>query len=156
MWSEVVEEQTAAVFEEIRHRGQQAIDSGRLEEAVEILQTAVDLAVQRGDARLIELTRGKRGAALGELGRGEGEIPQLREILVHNGNPVSCRIAAYTIARHYEVTRNYKKALFYARLSMDRSRLIGRRDWLAPTPNLIGNTLLPEGFLPAAATDHHH
>jgi tetratricopeptide (TPR) repeat protein len=152
MWSEVVEEQTAAVFEEIRHRGQEAIDSGRLEEAVEILQTAVDLASQQGEARLIELTRCNRAAALVELGRGEGEIPQLREILVRNSNPVSCRIAAYTIARHYEVTRNYKKALFYARLSMDRSRLVGRRDWLASSHNLIGNTLLAESFVAEAAT----
>ncbi|HEV8582647.1 MAG TPA: hypothetical protein VGX68_26565 [Thermoanaerobaculia bacterium] len=150
MWSEV-EERTAVAFEEIRQRGQEAADAGRMEEAVGILQTAVDLAVQHGDARLIELTRCNRAAALVELGRGGDEISLLREILVRNSDPISCRLAAYIIARHYELTKNYKKALFYARLTMDRSRLIGRRDWLASSHNLIGNTLLAESFVAEAA-----
>ena len=90
-----------AAFEELRSRGQNAIDAGQLEEAVAILQTAVDLASEQGDARLIDLTRCNRSAALVELGRGESELPHLREVLVRNGDPVSCRIAAYTIARHY-------------------------------------------------------
>jgi Tfp pilus assembly protein PilF len=151
MWSEVVEERTAAVFEEIRHRGHEAIDAGRLEEAVGILQSAVDLAIERGDARLIDLTVCNRAVAVVELGGGDAEVPHLREILVRNGDAVSCRLAAYTIARHYELTKNYKKALFYARIALDRSRLIGRRDWLASSHNLIGNTLLAESFVAEAA-----
>jgi tetratricopeptide (TPR) repeat protein len=139
------------VFDEIRERGRKAIDSGRLEEAVGILQTAVDLAIERGDARLIDLTVCNRAVPVVELGRGEAEIARLREILVRNGDAVSCRLAAYTIARHHELTRNYKKALFYARIALDRSRLIGRRDWLASSHNLIGNTLLAESFVAEAA-----
>ncbi len=143
-----------SVFEEIRARGQAAIDAGRLEEAVEILQTAVDLAVEQGDARLIDLTRCNRAAALVEFGRGEDELPPLREILVRNSDPVSCRIAAYTIARHYEIVKKYKKALFYARIAIDRSRLMGRRDWIASSHNLIGNTLLAESFVAEACAEY--
>jgi tetratricopeptide (TPR) repeat protein len=143
-----------AAFEEIRARGQAAIDADRLEEAVDILQTAVDLAIQQGDARLIDLTRCNRAAATVELGRGETELPQLREILVRNSDPASCRLAAYTIGRHYEVTRNYKKALFYARVALDRSRLTGRHDWLASSHNLIGNTLLAESYVEAAGAEY--
>jgi tetratricopeptide (TPR) repeat protein len=142
------------VFEEIRARGQAAIDAGQLEEAVAILQTAVDLAVEQGDARLIDLTRCNRAAALVEFKGGADELPQLREILVRNGDPVNCRIAAYTIGRHYELARNYKKALFYARITLDRSRLIGRRDWLASSHNLIGNTLLAESYVEAASAEY--
>jgi len=145
---------TDSVFEEIRARGQRAIDDGQLEEAVEILQTAVDLASQQGDGRLIDLTRCNRSAAMVELARGEGELPHLREVLVRNSDPVSCRIAAYTIARHYEITRQYKKALFYGRITMDRSRLIGRPDWLASSHNLIGNTLLAESFVGEACEEY--
>lgn len=141
-------------FEELRSRGQNAIDAGQLEEAVAILQTAVDLAVRRGDRRMIDLTRCNRGAALVELGRGESELSHLREILVRNGDPVSSRIAAYTIARHYEITKNYTKALFYARITLDRSRLIGRRDWIASSHNLIGNTLLAESFVEEASSEY--
>lgn len=143
-----------SVFEEIRNRGQKAIDAGQLEEAVGILQTAVDLAVEQGDSRWIDLTVCNRAAAVIELGRGESELPRLREILVRNSDPVNCRIAAYTIARHYEFTKNYKKALFYARITLGRSEQIGRRDWLASSHNLIGNTLLAESFIEEACAEY--
>src|SRR6185295_3285616 len=147
-------ERTAALFEEIRARGQKALDTGRLEEAVEILQTAVDLAVQEGDGRLIDITRCNRAVALIELNGGASEVPYLREILVRNGDPVGCRLAAYTIARHYEIAKNYKKALFYARIAMDRSRLIGRHDWIASSHNLIADTLLAESFVEEACREY--
>ena len=55
------------------------------------------------------------------MGRGDSELPRLREILVRNVDPVNCRIAAYNIARHYELTKNYKKSLFYARITLGRA-----------------------------------
>ncbi len=148
--------QTEILFEEIRARGQKALDAGQLEEAVEILQTAVDLAVQQGDDRLIDITRCNRAVALIELNGGASEVPHLREILVRNGDPVSCRLAAYTIARHYEISKNFKKALFYARIAMDRSRLIGRRDWIASSHNLIADTLLAESLVEEACREYEH
>lgn len=147
---------TETLFEEIRARGQKALDAGRPEEAVEILQTAVDLAVRQGDVRLIDVTRCNRAVALVELDGGASEVPHLREILVRNGDPVSCRLAAYTIARHYEISKNYKKALFYARIAMDRSRLLGRRDWIASSHNLIADTLLAESFVEEACREYEH
>jgi tetratricopeptide (TPR) repeat protein len=143
-------------FEEIRRRGQQAIDAGLLQEAVEILQTAVDLAIQQGDPRLIDTTICNRAAAMIEMGAGESELPRLREILVRNSDPVNCRIAAYTIARHYEFTKNYKKALFYARITLGRSEQLDRRDWLASSHNLIGNTLLAESFIEEACKQYEN
>ncbi|MEA2601794.1 MAG: hypothetical protein QOF89_2786 [Acidobacteriota bacterium] len=143
-----------AAFEEFRSRGQRALDAGRLEEAAEVLQTALALARQHGDPRLVDTTLCNRAAALIELGRGDGELPRLREILVRNSDPVNCRVAAYNIARHYELTKNYKKALFYARITRDRSELLGRRDWLASSHNLIGNTLLAESFIEQAAGEY--
>jgi len=142
------------VFEEIRNRGQRAIDAGRLEEAVEILRSAVDLATEQGDPRLIDTTVCNRAAAMIELGRGESELPRLREILVRNGDAANCRLAAYTIARHYETVKNYKKALFYARIALSRSEQLERRDWLASSHNLIGNTLLAESFVDKACLEY--
>jgi tetratricopeptide (TPR) repeat protein len=144
------------VFEEIRNRGQKAIDAGRLEEAVEILQTAVDLATEQGDPRLIDTTVCNRAAAMIEIGRGESELPRLREILVRNGDAANCRLAAYTIARHYEFNKNYKKALFYARITLSRSEQLDRRDWLASGHNLIGNTLLAESFVDQARSEYEN
>jgi tetratricopeptide (TPR) repeat protein len=141
-------------FEELRHQGQQAVEAGRLEEAAALFDQALASAREEGDQRLIDLGVCNRAAALIDLGRGADELPRLREILLRNTEPVSCRIAAYNIARHYELTKNYKKALFYARIAHDRSVVLGRRDWIASSHNLIGNTLLAESFLKEACEQY--
>lgn len=141
-------------FEELRHRGQQAVEAGRLEEAAALFDQALDRARELADQRLVDLGVCNRAAALIELGRGADELPRLREILLRNAEPVSCRVAAYNIARHYELTKNYKKALFYARIAHDRSVVLGRRDWIASSHNLIGNTLLAESFLDQACEQY--
>lgn len=141
-------------FEELRHRGQLAVEAGRLEEAASLFDQALGRARELADQRLIDLGVCNRAAALIDLGRGADELPRLREILLRNAEPVACRIAAYNIARHYELTKNYKKALFYARIAHDRSVVLGRRDWIASSHNLIGNTLLAESFLAEACEQY--
>jgi len=74
----------------------------------------------------------------------------LREILMRNSDPVNCRVAAYNIARYYELAKSFKKALFYARIARERSAAVGRPDWLASSHNLIGNILLAESVLDEA------
>lgn len=143
-----------AAFEELRSRGERAIQAGHLEKAQEILEQALVWAREQGDQRLEDLAVCNRSAVVIELGRGDGELPRLREILLRNGDPAGCRIAAYNIARHYELTKNYKKALFYARITRDRSESLGRRDWLASSYNLIGNTLLAESFVEEACVEY--
>ncbi|MDP9120448.1 MAG: tetratricopeptide repeat protein [Acidobacteriota bacterium] len=144
----------AAAFDSLKVRGQQAVEAGRLLEAEALFEEVLGMARLRGHSRQIDLAVCNRAAAAIELGRGEGELPRLREILLRNGDPVSCRIAAYNIARHYELVKNYKKALFYARIARDRSEFLGRRDWLASSHNLIGNTLLAESFVEEAAAQY--
>src|SRR5947208_224122 len=68
--------------------------------------------------------------------------------------PRDVQLAAYNIARHYELTKNYKKSLFYARIALDRARVLGRREWLASTHNLIGNTLLAESHIDPACHEY--
>lgn len=143
-----------AAFEELRSRGERAIQAGHLEEAQEILEQALAWAREQGDQRLEDLAVCNRSAVVIELGRGDSELPRLREILLRNSDPAGCRIAAYNIARHYELTKNYKKALFYARITRDRSESLGRRDWLASSYNLIGNTLLAESFVEEACVEY--
>ena len=68
--------------------------------------------------------------------------------------PVHLPLAAYNISRHYELTKNFKKSLFYARIALDRAEVLGRRDWLASSHNLIGNTLLAESFIERPASEY--
>lgn len=141
-------------IEGLKQQWHQAVEAGRLEEALEILDTALALALAQDDSRQIDLVICDRAAVAIELGRGSAEIPRLREILVRNGDTANCRVAAYNIARFYELSKDYKKALFYARIARDRSELLNRRDWLASSHNLIGNTLLAESFVDRAHEEY--
>lgn len=140
-------------FEDLKQRGHLAVDSGRLEEAAELLERAFVLAQTMGDPKVVDLAVCNRAAVEIVLGRGEAQLPRLREILVQNGDPVNCRLAAYNIARHYELTKNYKKALFYARIARERAEQQGRSDWIASSHNLIGNIFLAESFLDEACAE---
>lgn len=140
-----------ARFAELRRRGYEAARAGRLDEAEAICVEAIDWAREHGDQRQLELAMCNRAAVTIYQGRGACELPRLREILVRNTDPVNCRLAAYNISRHYELTKDFKKSLFYARIALERAEAIGRRDWVASTQNHIGNVLLAESFVDEAA-----
>lgn len=142
-----------AVFEELKRLGQQAIEAGCLDDAARLFDQALAWA-QEHDETLVDLAVCNRAAVSIELRQGDGELARLREILLRNADTLCCRVAAYNIARHYELTKNYKKSMFYARIACDRSALLGRRDWLASSHNLIGNTLLAEGFVDRAREEY--
>jgi tetratricopeptide (TPR) repeat protein len=147
-------ERELAAFEALRGLGTRAVEAGRLEEAVGHFEQALALARDGGETTLIDVSLCNRAAPLIELGRGEAELPRLREILMRSADLVGARMAAYNIARHYELTKNYKKALFYARVAHGRSELLGRRDWLASSHNQIGNTLLAESQVEPACAEY--
>lgn len=145
--------QGAAELEELKRRGHHAIEAGRLEEAARLFDRALEWA-RAHDPQGVDLAVCNRAAVSIELREGEPELPRLREILLRNADALCCRVAAYNIARHYELTKNYKKAMFYARIACDRSAVLGRRDWLASSHNLIGNTLLAESFVDRAREEY--
>jgi tetratricopeptide (TPR) repeat protein len=143
-----------STFEELRGRGEKAVRSGQLDEALVCFDRALAWAREHGEQPQVDLGLCNRAAVVIETGRGDGEVPNLREILVRNVDPFICQLAAYTISRHYELTKNYKKSLFYARIALDRAEVLGRREWLASTHNLIGNTLLAESHIDPACHEY--
>ncbi|HSG39342.1 MAG TPA: hypothetical protein VLE27_06865 [Thermoanaerobaculia bacterium] len=138
------------VFEELRGRGERAVHAGHLEAAETLFGEALGWAREHGEPSQIDLGTCNLAAVTIELGRGEGELPRLREILLRNADPHNCRLAAYNISRFYELTKNYKKSLFYARIALERAETLERLDWMASTHNRIGNVLLAESFVEQA------
>lgn len=138
------------MFEELRSRGEKAVHAGQLEKAEDCFSQALGWAREHGQPWQIDLGTCNRAAVTIELGRGESELPRLREILLRNANPQNCQLAAYNISRFYELTKNYKKSLFYARIALERAESLERRDWMASTHNRIGNVLLAESFVDEA------
>jgi Tfp pilus assembly protein PilF len=152
--SELIQGESPEVFEDFRERWQRSIEVGRLEEAEEIIQGALAWAQGDGDLRRIDSVVCALAAVAIHLGRGDAELPRLREILLRNGDPGNCRLAANNISIHYQFVRNFKKSLFYARIACDRALQLGRADWIAYSRNQLGNALLGESFIDQACREY--
>jgi tetratricopeptide (TPR) repeat protein len=130
------------------------VEIGRLEEAREGIERALGRARQDGDERRVDGMVCALAAVAIQLGRGDAELPRLREILLRNGDAANCRLAAYNISLQYELARNYKKSLFYARIACERAMQLGRADWIAYSRNQLGNALLGESFVDQASREY--
>ena len=109
-------------------------------------------AAQRcGADELVERALCNEAAVAIALGEAESAIPAMREVLMHNQSQVNCYLASYNIARAYELSKDHKKGLFYARIARDRAELLERPQWLASAWNQIANFLLGDSFFRDAA-----
>jgi tetratricopeptide (TPR) repeat protein len=142
------------VFEELRSRTQQAVEGGRLAEAEALAEEALTWARSHGSQNQVDQAICNRAALAISLGRGEGELPALRKILVRSGSPANAWLAAYNIARYYEAEKLFGKSLFYARIARDRAKVLGSRDWQASSHNQMGNALLGESSIPEASAEY--
>ncbi len=146
---------TDASYELLRDRGLQALSQGDSEVALHFFEEALDRARENGDERLIDRTFCNLAAVEIELGRiQDGSLVRLREILMRNIDAESCRLAAYWLARAHDLKKAYKKALFYARVSLDRSIVLERQDWIASSHNTLGNILIAESYFDQARCEY--
>ncbi|HEX3530209.1 MAG TPA: tetratricopeptide repeat protein [Thermoanaerobaculia bacterium] len=141
-------------FEELKNRWRATIEAGRLEDAAEIIAEALAWAREHGNTHEVDTAVCAGASVAIQLGRGEAELGRLREILLRSGDPAICWLAAYPISLHYELSKNYKKSLFYARLTRDRAETVGRPDWLAYSHNQIGNAFLGESYVSEACGEY--
>jgi tetratricopeptide (TPR) repeat protein len=139
-------------YESYRQAGLAALEAGRLDEALTAFEAALAVASEDGSPELIARAVCNRASVAISLGDTEEPLPELRRILMANRFPESCMVAAYDIARAYELRREYKKGLFYARIARDRAEALGWDDWRGRCYNQIANLLVADShFRPAAA-----
>lgn len=145
-------------YELLRKQGGMLVRQGQYVEAERLLREAADVAHQIGDPDLVDRAL-CNVAAIRIEHRPDSTadlLPELRSVLVRNGSPESCRLAAYHLARAYESRRDYKKGLFYARIALERTRSLQQPedDWLATSHNQIGNLLAAESFFDEAIGEY--
>ncbi len=146
---------TAASYDLLRDQGLKSLSQGDSEVALRFFEEALERAREDGDERLIDRTFCNLAAVEIELGRiADGSLIRLREILMRNIDQESCRLAAYWLARAHDLKKSYKKALFYARVSLDRSIVLGRQDWIASSHNTLGNILIAESYFDQARFEY--
>lgn len=144
----------AQEYQRFRDAGAHAVEGGRYEEALELFESALGLARQMGDPVLADRAYCNCATVVIFLRRVDGEIQGLRTILTRNQDTENSRLAAHHIAQYFEIQKSFKKALFYARVALDRSELLERRDWIASSHNRIGNILMAESYFDEACAEY--
>jgi tetratricopeptide (TPR) repeat protein len=142
------------VFEDLSEQVRQAHDCGQLHRAASLAQEALSWARQHGGTDLVDRAICKRASISIHLGKGESELPGLREILMRSANIENCRLAAYNISQLYQLKKEFKKSLFYARISRERAELLSVPAWLAVSYNQVGNALLGDSFVDDASVQY--
>ncbi len=141
-------------------RGQMLLDaaielsrSGDLERAIDGFDAAMNWAIEQGESDLWDRAFCGRCAISIELGERD-LLSELRQIVLRSTSQENGFLAAYNIARAYELDRDHERALFYARIARDRCQSLQRRDWMAWSSNQTGNLLLAESQFEEACSEY--
>ena len=140
---DIAPETAAAEFHARRARWSALVAAGDFETALPLVEEALAWARETGEPTLVDRALCNRAAIALELGRGAAQLAELRSLLMRSEDGENSFLAAYTIARHYELAKEPRKGLFYARLARDRAALLDapRR---GSSLNLIANFLMSE------------
>lgn len=141
-------------FDEIRRLTLEAVDAGRLEEASQLAEEGLAWAQEHGTEVQIDRAVCNRASLAIQLGSGERELTNLREILMRGADPTNCWMAAYNLSEYYENAKNYKKSLFYARIALDRGEALSVERWIGSSLNQLGNAYLGESRIEEAAAEY--
>lgn len=145
-----------AEFEQLRAAGKEATDQGRLLEALGHYRACAERAETLDDSDLADLAFCNCCAIEITLGDHEGLIRGLREILARSTNRLNRLIAAYNLARIYEVRNDTRKGLLYARIARGEHEKVSAPSpyWEAILRNQAGSFLLLESRFPEAAQEY--
>jgi tetratricopeptide (TPR) repeat protein len=138
------------LFLELKERIRASIAAGDLRTALDAAKESLVEARATGDEETIDLAVCNRSAVLIELGDFASELAELRPILMRTTNHVVAFSAAYSTARIYQERRDFKKALFYARLAREKSQLVTDHPGRGHALNQLGTLCLLESRIPEA------
>jgi len=141
-------------YHALRDRAEEAVARGDLATGRRLCERALDFARETGDADWCDRAYCNLAPLLVESGETAAVMPELRRILMRNGDEMSCYLAAYTLARAHDLGQEYKKAIFYARIGLDRVHRLDAPERTAACHNLMGNLLLAESRLDEACAEY--
>jgi tetratricopeptide (TPR) repeat protein len=140
-----------AEYERFRALAMAALEQGRLADALGHYESAFAEAREHLPQELVDRALCNRAAVAIALGDVDEPVPALREILTRNGCAHNCALAAYNIARAYELRKEHKKSLFYGRIALKRAQDLGHTALEAGAENQIGSALLADSLFEDAA-----
>ena len=134
--------------------GARELRRGDLESALVCFERALDCARSSDDPDLVDLAECNRSAILIELGEERDQLPTMRSILLRSADAQNCMVAATNAARVYDLVKDFKKALFYARVASNHADAVGDASQRASVANLVGNLLITDSAVDEAALSY--
>ena len=135
-----------------RERGLTDVAAGRFLVAEKSFSRCLDLAKQTGSDYLRDISICNIAACRIERGITDDEnVRELKSMFMRTRHAKVARLATYHLARMYEIQGDFKKAFFYARISLAKSRALGRADYIASSLNQAANLLVAESHFRQAA-----
>lgn len=140
-------------FDDLRAAGRRATDEGRLHDALSLYQACVERAETLGDRDLVDLAFCNCCAIQITLGHHEELIRGLRDILSRSTDRLNRLVAAYNLARIYELRNDTRKGLLYSRIARGEHEKCSPSSpyWEANLHNQAGSFLLLESRFDEAA-----
>lgn len=141
-------------YEALRDRGDRALGVGDLAAARGFFERALEQAEATGDPDLRDRALCNLAGVVIELGEGAAVMTALRQILMKGRDDLNCYLATYALSRAHDLDREYKKAIFYARIGLDRVAGLDAPERAAVSHNQMGNLLLAENHLDEACAEY--
>jgi tetratricopeptide (TPR) repeat protein len=151
--SEADRDSLLSSYYELRDRWFQVAEAGHLEEAFHLCDEAMRVAELVGDQELIDQAFCNRSNFDNVLGH-PVDFARFREILIRSRSESVCFWASYQLASGFAREKQYKKALFYARIAHGRATASKNTAHLIHSHNEIGNCLLAESYFEDAIAEY--
>jgi tetratricopeptide (TPR) repeat protein len=132
---------TRRAAEAARERALVHLGRGEFAPALAIYDEALEHARKSGDESFADWIFACRAAAAVEVGASDADLLELKEILLRRTEPGTALKAAYSLAIAFDLRRDVKKALFYARIARRHAEEVGDPVFLASTSNHLGAVL---------------
>lgn len=125
----------------LREEAMALLRTGAFEASLAAYDRALEYAREAGDDTFIDWMFACRAAAAAECGPADTELVELKKILLRASDSETGFRAAYNGARIYELRRDFKKALFYARIAQKHGEALGDPLLRASAESFLGGML---------------
>ena len=124
---------------------------GEFASALTHFEAALGHARETGDDAFVDWIFVSRAAAAVEVGASEADLLELKEILLRRTDPQIALRAASSLSVAFDLRRDTRKALFYARIARRHAEELGDPAHLSATANRLGAILAASSRFDEAA-----
>jgi tetratricopeptide (TPR) repeat protein len=131
-----------AEYEALRERASESLKLRDLRAALEVFDRALDVARRLGERDLEDVAYCNRSAVAIRLGIDDDSLRSLRQMLMRTSDSRIAYLSAYNLCQACDNHKDYRKALFYARIASRYALELGEAEQQAAATNQIGNALV--------------